>query len=286
MNHWVHDFQGPWVRGSLPAISGALLSVFICVGCGGGTAPREAFPSPMYTKSVFVEKRLLFEDTSIGLIKGMFQIYGTGDLVIVGWEGTRQISVDGAESSIDNKPTHIPVSEYDSLLMPHGYIQTDFDDDGVLERLRPTAGGFAIESSNGVTTARTIVGRPYWYKPYVTWSEPRLVLVSTDGSLLVYDGPLQLFRELPTPGMAAPLHIAGGAALGRGKNAPFVSVFVGRGGWHKSVLLIHSTDDRLIYREVLPDDCMSVWPMPMNAQKCRFFLSGRGQVWEYMLNAE
>ena len=165
-----------------------------------------------------------------------------------------------------------------------GYIEADFDGDGKYERIRPCEGaGFKLENVSGVEIARTHLNQDFWYRPEVTYSSPHLLLVSTDGYLLVFDKTLTIIRRLSLAGIQAPLHIMGGTLMTGASKGPFVSIFGGRGGWHRSVLFVHTSDDRVIYKEVLVGDFTAVWPQQAGNGTYRFLLGGRGEIYEYVI---
>lgn len=122
----------------------------------------------------------------------------------------------------------------------------------------------------------------YWFEPVVTRTSPHHVLISTDTGLLVYDNRLQNQRVLSTPGVAAPLHIRAGEPVGLHQNG-FVSLFSGRGGWHRTLLFIHSPQGKVLYKEILDNDYASILPLSSSGNRNLFLVSGRGTVWLYSI---
>ena len=260
-----------------------IVNALLCGGCGGEFPPRELWRAAVEVHEINIQKELIYDNSNIGLILGMFQVE-TNEIAIIGWGGSCLLSLPENLATCKRSLAELgvipPISQSGSFLSG-GYIQADFNGDGNIGRLKPVTAGFKLENTSGSEVTRTKLDRNYWFEPSVTWSQPHHILVSTDGMLLVLDNHLQKIRSLSTTGIRAPLHISAGSRLDCVGRGPFVSVFVGRGGWHRSILFIHSTDERVIYKEILLGDFKAVWPLPKKNGKFRFLLGGRGQVWEY-----
>ncbi len=250
-------------------------------GCGGGFPPKGLHSATVEVHEIAVQKKNVCRNQSIGLVQGMFQVAGTDGIAVVGWKESCLLRFFDNAAVCERTSVIPPVSLHGSFLSG-GYMQADFDNNGEFERIRPLGEtGFKLEKIDGAEIAQIQLNQDYWFKPKVTWSQPHYLLVSTDGALLVFDNHLKEIRNLQTPGIKAPLHISDGAPLDIAGKGPFVSVYGGRGGWHRTILFIHSSDGRVIYKEVLIDDFIAVCPLPGKDGAYRFLLGGRGQVFEY-----
>lgn len=156
----------------------------------------------------------------------------------------------------------------------------DFDGDGRRDVLAvPVRGLLWITDGSGGEIASLRMDEPY--RASVTSSAPRLVVLSLDERIAVHDGRLGLLKTLRAPGAEPPLHVAASAFLGPGPDSPFVAVYKGRGGWHKSVLHVYAGDGRLVYKEILDGDFPSLAPHGEDS----FLLGGRGKVLLYDFGA-
>lgn len=268
---------------------GAAFITLLTAACGGGLPPEALRTARVLVPDADVQKTLVYEDQKLGLIQGIFQVSGSDQIAVFGYSGRCLLTQAGRTATCDKIPPGVVAPVSIGTFVSAEYISADFDNDGTAERLRPVAkAGFKLESAAGAEIARTQLERywvgsdfHYWFEPAVTWSQPRFLLVSTDGSLLVHNHQLKEVRTLPVPGMQSPLHVAAGAPLGGTVAGFFASVFGGRGGWHRSILFIHSARNQVLYEEILGDDFEALWPLPVMDGRCRFLLGGRGQVWEY-----
>ena len=232
---------------------------------------------------------MIHEDRRLGLIQGLVQLPGSDAISVFGHSGRCLLTIAGDKAICSPVlPEDPPPVSIGTFVTGH-HITADFDADGTPERLVPIErAGFKIETAAGTEVARAALERywagsefRYWFEPAVTWSQPRFVLVSVDATILVLDHRLREVRTLPVPGMRSPMHVSAGAPLGAAEPGPFASVVVGRGGWHRSVLFIHSADNAVVYEEILGGDVGAVWPLPAANGRYRFLVGGRGQVWEY-----
>lgn len=263
----------------------AVFCILLSVSCGGGFPPEALRSAAVEVHEVSVQKKLIYKNASIGLVQGMFQVVGTDKIAIIGWEGSCLLTLSGRTVVCEGTPAKLgivpPVSVHGSFLSD-GYMQADFDDNGEFERIKPLGTiGFKLEKTDGSEIAQIQLDEDYWFKPKITWSQPHYLLVSTDGALHVFDNHLREVRNLQTPGIRAPLHISDGAPLSIAGEGPFISVYGGRGGWHRTILFIHSLDGRVIYKEILVGDFNAVCPLSGKDGAYRFLLGGRGQVFEY-----
>jgi hypothetical protein len=106
-------------------------------------------------------------------------------------------------------------------------------------------------------------------------------VLSLDQRVAIHDGKLGLLKTLRAPGADPPLQIAASAFLGTGPDAPFVAVYNGRGGWHKSLVYVFDAEGKPIYKEILDGDFQSVAPYGQGA----FLLGGRGKILLYSFAA-
>lgn len=266
----------------------ALLSLLAST-CGGGFAPADLRTPEVVVPLAGLRKTLIHEDRRLGLIQGLVQLPGSDAISVFGYSGACQLTMAGDRAACSPVLPEAPPPVSIGTFVTDHFIAADFDADGTLERLVPLErAGFKIETAAGTEVARSALERywagsefRYWFEPAVTWSEPRVVLVSVDATILVLDNRLREVRTLPVPGLQSPMHVSAGAPLGAAEPGPFASVVVGRGGWHRSVLFIHSADNAVVYEEILGGDVGAVWPLPAANGRYRFLVGGRGQVWEY-----
>lgn len=258
-------------------------------GCGGGRPPEELRSAKVLVPLGTMTKTLVYEDQRLGLLQGMAQVPGSDRIALFGHAGNCVLVRSENPATCEPTPSGIAPPVSIGTFVSAEYISADFDGDGTPERIKPIPkAGFVLESATGDELARTHLERywvgtefGYWFEPAVTWSSPRFLLVSTDGALLLFDSRLREYRTLPTPGMQSPLHVSAGAPLDGVGTGAFATVFGGRGGWHRSILFVHSASNQVVYEEILGDDFMALWPLPVADGQYRFLLGGRGQVWEY-----
>lgn len=262
---------------------------FLTAACGGGSPPAALQMAKVVLQDAAIHKTLVYESQSLGLIQGMFQLSGSDQIAVFGYAGNCLLTLSGSTATCENMPPGVAPPVSIGTFVAKQYIEADFDGDGTVERVRPIEKvGFTLEKIQGGELARTQLERfwvgsdfHYWFEPAVTWSRPRMLLVSTDGTLMLFDSHMKEVRQLPAPGMQSPLHISAGAPLDVVGAGPFASLFAGRGGWHRSILFIHSADNKVVYEEILGDDFQAVWPLQAKDGTYRFLLGGRSQVWEY-----
>lgn len=261
----------------------------LTAACGGGSPPSVLRTAKVVLQDVAIDKTLVYESQNLGLIQGMFQPSGSDHIAVFGYAGNCLLTLSGSTAACENMPPGVVPPVSIGTFVAKQYIDADFDGDRTAERVRPIEkAGFTLGKIQGGELARTQLERfwvgsdfHYWFEPAVTWSRPRMLLISTDGTLLLFDNQLKEVRQLPAPGMQSPLHISAGAPLDIAGAGPFASLFAGRGGWHRSILFIHSADNKVVYEEILGDDFQAVWPQQAKDGTYRFLLGGRGQVWEY-----
>jgi hypothetical protein len=165
---------------------------------------------------------------------------------------------------------------------PPGHIvaSEDFDGDGRREVLAAPVGGLLwITDGNGGEVASLRIDEPF--RASITSSRPLSVVVSLDERIAVYDGKLNLWKTYSAAGAQPPLRVAASAFLGSDPDAPFVAVFKGRGGWHKSIVYVFDAEGKQIYKEILDGDFQSVAPYGQGG----FLLGGRGKVLLYSFAA-
>ena len=268
----------------------AALLCLLASACGGGSAPADLRTPEVVVPLASLRKTMIHEDRRLGLIQGLVQLPGEDAISVFGYSGRCLLTMAGDKAICSPVLPEAPPPVSIGTFVTGHYIAADFDADGTPERLVPLErAGFKLESASGTEVTRSALERywagsgfRYWFEPAVTWSQPRFVLVSVDATILVLDARLQEVRTLPVPGMQSPMHVSAGAPLGGVEPGPFASVVVGRGGWHRSVLFIHSASNAVIYKESLGDDFGAVWPLPVTNGRHRFLVGGRGQVWEYL----
>jgi hypothetical protein len=166
---------------------------------------------------------------------------------------------------------------------PPGRIvaSADLDGDGARELLAvPENGMLRITDGSGTEVARLRLNEP-WHHPVITNSQPPSIVVSFDERIAVYDGRFRLQKEFSAAGSEFPLHVGAAAFLGTGPGAPFVAVYKGRGGWHKSILYVYAEDGTTIYKEILDGDFPCVAPYGAATDRIAFLLGGRGRVLLY-----
>jgi hypothetical protein len=257
--------------------------------CGGGFAPADLRTPRTVVPLASLQKTLIYEDPRLGLIRGLVQLPGADGISVFGHTGRCILAMAGDRAICSPALPDAPPPVSIGTFVSDHHIVADFDGDGTPEQLTPLEGaGFKLATAAGTEIARSALERywvgpkfRYWFEPAVTWSQPRFVLVSVDETILVLDARLHEVRTLPVPGMASPMHVSAGAPLGGGELAPFVSVVVGRGGWHRSVLFIHSASNAVVYQEIVGDDVGAVWPLPEADGRRRFLVGERGRVWRY-----
>lgn len=157
----------------------------------------------------------------------------------------------------------------------------DFDGDGARELLSvPGIGWLLITNGDGSEVASLHPDEP-WHNPLVTASRPAFLVVSFDRHIGIYDGRLRLQKELSSAGSGFPLYVGAATFLGSGPGDPFVAVYRGRGGWHRSILCVYAADGSTIYREILDGDYPSLLPYNLPGGGMAFLLGGRGKVFLY-----
>jgi hypothetical protein len=270
---------------ALPVCLKAVVALLTVTACGGYSPPSELRVARVEVGAELLRKELLKRDARLPLVFGFTKTSTQGELGVVGFGNACVISLTGAIKNCGSGPEElglaVPVQSIGSFL-DDGALVADLDGDGKDDRLVSHADGFEIQATGTTRSILLLPGRDYWFKPAVTWSEPHRVLISTDELLLVFGPQPNPLLRLPTPGMTAPLHIVAGAPLGDLGSSPFASAFEGRGGWHRTILFVHSSRGHVIYKEVLEDDFPAIWPVA--GSTCgEFLLGGRGEIWKYSL---
>jgi len=207
-----------------------------------------------------------------------YQAMGTP--AIVDRDGKRVVLVQHGEKGLQafdfETGRAVPAGE------PPGHIvaSEDFDGDGRRDVLAmPVRGLLWITDGGGGEVGSLRMDEPF--RASVTTSAPRFVVLSLDQRIAIHDGKLALVKTLRAPGAEPPLHVAASAFLGSGSGAPFVAVFKGRGGWHKSIVYVFDAAGKPIYKEILDGDFQSVAPYGQRG----FLLGGRGKVLLYSFAA-
>lgn len=177
----------------------------------------------------------------------------------------------------------------------------DFDGDGRKELLANDAKGRLIT----ITLSGEVVmwAESQVFSFAVTKSERTNILIAPDlanfrlvdapnvvatkmGKMFLLDRKLQRVASwdtpYPYPGTSY-LRLVAAESLGApNQGGGLISLFSGRGSWHKTPLFVHSWDGKLLYEEILEDDYLSILSLPGAGQGTGSFLvGGRGQVWRY-----
>jgi hypothetical protein len=214
--------------------------------------------------------------------EGNMQGDGPGDGAM--WIATLRPSDTALLPVAGGKPAHLDVvgDEIDA---------SDLDGDGKSEILVLTAGGM-LES-------RTPAGAPAGKAgplagnagPIIEFmvaraaGEPGVVIARDDDHLLLLGPDLAVRRRLSFPDrpwakLRDALHLNGGAILrGRDGSRAVALLLGGRGGWHRTVLLVAREDGALLYDEVLDGDFTAITAVDGE----RFLLGGRGTVLLYRM---
>ncbi len=264
----------------------SLAILLLLWGCGGGSPPPELRTGAIEVNKLIPEVDILFERNSLGLVLNIFPLDDEESYAVVGHKESCRVNAAGAIDRCD--PYHgslgirLPVSK-DGYLSPlgEGAILADYNADGSIDRLEASDEGFRILSDKGVVLGQVVLAVDYWFEPAVSSTRPHNILVSTDGTLLVFGPTLKNELKFPTPGIKAPLHISDGIFLENEGRRLFVSVFKGRGGWHRTILFIHEMEGGLLYKEILVGDFPCLAPAPTETNKISFLLGGRGEVRKY-----
>jgi hypothetical protein len=271
-------------RGQIRCLT-ALMAFVTAIRCGGGSPPSQLKVGRVEVGAGLLRKELLLRDARLPLVFGFTKTSKYGELGVVGFGNACVISITGGIKKCGSSPEQVgiavPVRSMDSF-PDNGALVADLDGDGKDDRLLSHADGFEIQATGTATSILLLPGRDYWFRPAVTWSEPHRVLISTDELLLVFGPQANPLLRLSTPGMTAPLHIVAGAPLRDLGSSPFASAFEGRGGWHRTILFVHSSRGDVIYKEVLEDDFPAIWPIA-DSTCGEFLLGGRGEIWKYSL---
>ena len=264
----------------------SLVTILLLWGCGGGCPPPELRTGAIEVNKLMPEVDVFFERKSLGLIRDLFLLDDEGSYAVVGVEETCRVKSAGVIDKCD--PYHgslgirFPVSKVDSLSpLGEGAILADFNANGSIDRLEALDDGFRILSDKGTVLGQVALSVDYWYEPAVSSTRPHNIFVSTDGTLLVFGPTLKNELKFTTSGIKAPLHISDGISLEKEGRRLFVSVFKGRGGWHRTLLFVHEMEGDLLYKEILVGDFLCLAPGPTETNTISFLLGGRGEVLKY-----
>ena len=157
----------------------------------------------------------------------------------------------------------------------------DFSGDGhheILVGLAET--DFAILDGKQHELYKISVSDAYWYEPVVTSSILPFIVISAGDVLDVYDSKLEHIKKFDAQGAKSPMHVVAATFIGYGPDAPFVAVYQGRGGWHRSILYVFSSTGELVYKEILEGNYQSITSVPQT-DGIAFFLGGRNEVLLY-----
>lgn len=270
-----------------------IISIFL-TSCGGGFTPG-------YLKDVKVDisiwkpsKEVVFKKDNINLVKSIVQLKDSSEFLIVGvskvyklsFDVTRKTKVtnDVAESIFDMKMKDqdllykkFRLNDSTSTIID----SSDFTGDGnheILVSLAET--DFAVMDIESQVLSRLNLPLSYWYKPVVTSSPQPFVVFSAGDVLNVYDSNLKLLKKFEAEGVSSPMHVVDATFIGSGPDSMFVSVYKGRGGWHRSVLFVFSSTGDLVYKEILDGDYQSICQIK-RGDKMEFLLGGRNEVLLY-----
>lgn len=157
----------------------------------------------------------------------------------------------------------------------------DFTGDGHREILVGHGGGdFAILDGKEHALSRLTVSDAYWYKPVVTTASSPFVVLSAGETLAVYNSSLEFIKKFNAKGAPSPMHVVVATFIGNGPDAPFVAVYQGRGGWHRSILYVFSSTGELVYKEILEGNYQSITSVPQG-DGMAFLLGGRNEILLY-----
>jgi hypothetical protein len=119
-----------------------------------------------------------------------------------------------------------------------------------------------LDGSSAVTRSST--GRAH----IVTLSQRGLLLMSGENEVTV---PLAL-PNLPSVGL---MHVVASAEFA---DARYIATLIGgRGGWHRTLLLVHNNRGQLLHAEILSDDYVSAVPDEIGGARA-FLIGGRGKI--------
>ena len=256
-----------------------LLFVVVFTGCGGGSLPHNLRVHRVIIDKLYPQHTVLLQKKSLGLIERIFYYKKLDVFAAVGHLESCIFDEFGKIQAVGKN-----LSELN--LIPkiiETKIGTKFDLSGDIFRkwLFSFKDGFSVRNYRGTCLGSFKPPTDYWYKAAVSSSEPNLIFVSTDRKLFALSNELKKIIDLHTPEIIAPLHVLDGAILNIKNKKLIVSLYTGRGGWHRSILFIHDMEGRILYHEIL-NRHKSI--MPLNIKnKSGFMLGGRGCIRLYLL---
>jgi hypothetical protein len=162
----------------------------------------------------------------------------------------------------------------------------DTDHDGRDEIVHSNAGGeITIRDSMGDIVLSARPG-PYFSSfslvRFPTRTSPLYLLQAEDDYTWLFDLEGKTFCKLPAPG-CGDLGDAFGTPVVLRKGKPHLAVLVEFNNWNKSILYVYDPGGKLVYQEVIPEDCAAIAALALDDSGTEALLIGApGKVLKYV----
>ncbi|HET6454662.1 MAG TPA: VCBS repeat-containing protein [Armatimonadota bacterium] len=162
----------------------------------------------------------------------------------------------------------------------------DTDDDGRDEIVHSNAGGdITIRDSTGETVLSESPG-PYFSSfslvRFPANTSQQYLLLAEDNYTWLFDFDARTVRKLPAPD-CGDLGDAFGTPVTLVKGKPHLAILVEYHNWDRSILYVYDPSGKLVYQEVIPEDCAAIAALALDNSGTEALLIGApGKVLKYV----
>ena len=163
----------------------------------------------------------------------------------------------------------------------------DTNGDGQLDIVHSNAAGtLTVRDARGSVISRKTTAAYLSHFSLCKWpgrSGRPAVLSTSQNHLLVSDFGGRTMAQLRAPGCDEIRGDAWGAYVKLKPRQPdYFAAIVEFENWNRSMLCVYDWHSRLVYQEILPENCAAIEALPVETDREALLVGGKGKIWKYV----